>query len=46
MNRNDSSASHSCRTPIKKPKRPPNYGGYHEEHSDGLNNISFCNKMI
>ncbi|CAF0897874.1 unnamed protein product [Adineta steineri] len=31
---NDSPASHGCRTPIKKPKRPPNYGGYHDEHSD------------
>jgi len=34
---NDSPASHGCRTPIKKPKRPPNYLGYHDEHSDGLN---------
>ncbi|CAF3491232.1 unnamed protein product [Rotaria sp. Silwood1] len=32
---NDSPASHGCRTPIKKPKRPPNYCGYHDEHSDG-----------
>ncbi|CAF4739316.1 unnamed protein product [Rotaria sp. Silwood1] len=43
---NDSPASHGCRTPIKKPKRPPNYCGYHDEHSDdelrshSLHNIS------
>ncbi|CAF5153250.1 unnamed protein product [Rotaria magnacalcarata] len=29
-----SPASHGCCTPTKKPKRPPNYAGYHEEHSD------------
>lgn len=32
----DSPASHGCRTPIKKPKRPPNYVGYNDECSDGL----------
>jgi len=32
--KNHSPASHGCRTPTKKAKRPPNYGGYHEEHSD------------
>ena len=37
MNGNDSSTSHGCRTPTKKLKRPPNYGGYDEEHSDGMN---------
>jgi hypothetical protein len=37
MSGNNSPASHGCHTPIKKAKRPPNYGGYHEEHSDGLN---------
>ncbi|CAM4752023.1 unnamed protein product [Rotaria magnacalcarata] len=31
---NDSHASHVCRTPIKKAKRPPNYFGYHDEPSD------------
>jgi hypothetical protein len=35
MDGNNSPASHGCRTPTKKAKRPPNYGGYHEEHSDG-----------
>ncbi|CAF1202515.1 unnamed protein product [Rotaria sordida] len=30
----NSPANHGCRTPIKNPKRPPNYAGYHEEHSD------------
>lgn len=41
-NGNESSpASHGCRTPTKKAKRPPNYGGYHDEHSDGLNENSF-----
>ncbi|CAF1150203.1 unnamed protein product [Adineta steineri] len=34
MNSHDSPISHGCRTPTKKPKRPPNYGGYHDEHSD------------
>ncbi|CAF4143714.1 unnamed protein product, partial [Rotaria socialis] len=33
-NSTTSPASHGCRTPTKKPKRPPNYTGYHEEHSD------------
>ena len=32
----DSPTSHGCRTPIKKPKRPPNYVGYNDECSDGL----------
>lgn len=32
----DSPASHGCRTPVKKPKRPPNYVGYNDECSDGL----------
>jgi hypothetical protein len=39
MDGNNSPASHGCRTPTKKAKRPPNYGGYHEEHSDGLNHL-------
>jgi len=38
-NDNHSPVSHGCRTPIKKAKLPPNYGGYDEEHSDGLNTI-------
>ena len=41
MNDNGSPSSHGCQTPTKKPKRPPNYGGYHEEHSDGLNEAFF-----
>jgi hypothetical protein len=36
MNDNGSPSSHTCHTPTKKPKRLPNYGGYHDEHSDGL----------
>ncbi len=36
MDGNNSPASHGCRTPTKTAKRPPNYGGYHEEHSEGM----------
>jgi len=33
-NENHSPSTHGCHTPIKKAKRPPNYAGYHEEHSE------------
>jgi hypothetical protein len=53
MDGNNSPASHGCRTPTKTAKRPPNYGGYHEEHSEGLKfkscfylNFTFCFSLV